>query len=939
MTIDQDMLFGAVAVQEFGHLADRWEEIVSKWSASPGVRLSDLLVERGWISHDQCQQVWAILQSRKEKNTGATSQDTDRTATQPSTQSPSMPTQAWETEDLNSTANGLSTEHIKRFEKIREHAEGGLGVIYKATDKQLDRMVALKQIRRDKADDVMLRNRFVFEGKITGQLEHPGIVPVYASGTDTTGQPYYAMRFLSGVELRQKIDEYHEQRTSDQVGDRAGQLRQILERFVDVCNVVAYAHSKGILHRDIKPRNIMLGKYGETWLVDWGLARRIAQPVSPGEVEDTLSIQAQGNGDTRHGQFMGTPLYSSPEQLYGDLEGLGPSTDVFSLGVVLYAILTGKLPIEMTVGTTIDRLALARRYNESDYPRPSQIVSDCPRPLEAICLKAMAGKVSDRYPDAVALRSDVERWLVDEAVHAYRDRWWEKARRWIRQHPKATSTAVSSLSVLSVALILSMIVFLEKNRQIENKRIEAVEARNAANDSREDAEAVSEFVTNMLLWADPDNGKDTSVLSMLQDAESSLEGDRSFSALRRMLLSAAIMDSYLSIGDAEGASRIQTNLEHLVEEVRQTHPKEAAIVSCKLAECMWSLADERGRQEAYVFVKSSIETLKKYMVPDEQQFLVARGNLAFMEMVMDPSPEKAVVIEEIIDQQLRFEGASSSGAFMLTAHLAGYYVNAKQSEKGIALLRSALIEAPKRLGESHSIVIKLWNDLGNYVADPVEAEQCLTNAYGLAKKKYGIGHRLTILPGINLAATCADLGRFDHAAKVWDEIWGAIESTSIPSFHFETQRDLYVFSLLQAKRYVDAESMIRKWLEVSVTPENENWMTSVAKREQLLIESLIPQNKLSEAEELLNNYKAVDEPRWHLARAHLRLAQGLRDQPTIEHLEAVYKAYRDLDLPVLRYSFLSESCQLLISLYREQAEDSKASDVERVFQEKCQPPK
>ncbi len=937
MTIDQDMLFGAAAVQEFGHLADRWDEIVSKWSASPGVRLSDLLVERGWISHDQCQQVWAILQSRKEKNTDATSQDTDRTATQPTTPSPSMPTQAWAIRGMHGKADGPSSEELKRFEKLRDHAKGGLGIIYQATDKELDRMVALKQIRSDKANDLIFRNRFVFEGKITGQLEHPGIVPVYSLGTDATGQPYYAMRFLSGTELRQKIDEYHRLGMKDRVGDRAGELRKMLDRFVDVCNVVAYAHSKGILHRDIKPRNIMLGKYGETWLVDWGLARRIAQPVSPGEVVDTWTIRAQANDETQLGEYLGTPGYSSPEQLYGDLESLGPTTDVFSLGVVLYEILTGKLPIEFDNTQKIDRLALARSYNESDYPKPSKVVSGCPRPLEAICLKAMAGKVSDRYPDAVALRADVERWLADEAVEAYSYSWWEKRKRWVKSHPTTTASGVW-LAFLSLALLFA-INLVEANRQMvkanRQMKAEQVEAIN----SRADAESVSEFVTNMLLWADPDDEKDTPVLSMLRDAESSLEGDKSISALRRMLLSAAIMDSYLSIGEREGAERLQPNVRQLIDEVRETHPKEAAIVSCKLAGCMWSLSDERGRQEAYLHVKKSVETLEKYMAPDEQQFLLARGNLAFMEIVKDPSPQKALVIEEIIEQQLRFEGASSSGAFMMTAHLAGYYINVKQSEKGIALLRSALIEAPKRLGESHSIVIKLWNDLGNYVADPIEAEQCLTNAYDLAKKKYGIGHRLTILPGINLAAARADLGRFDHAAKVWDEIWFAIESKSKPSLSLETQRDLYVFSLLQAKRYVDAESMIRKWLKVSVTPESEMWTTSVAKREQLLIESLIPQNKLSEAEELLNNYKAIDEPRWHLARAHLRLAQGLRDQPTIEHLEAVYKAYRDLDLPVLRYSFLSESCQLLISLYREQGEVSKANEVERVFQEKCQPPK
>ncbi len=163
-----------------------------------------------------------------------------------------------------------------RFRIVRFHDRGGRGEVYVAQDLELAREVALKQIQVQYADVPEVRSRFLLEGEITGGLEHPGIVPVYGLGHYDDGRPFYAMRLIKGDSLKQAIRRFHQAGVGNQKpGERALELRRLLRRFLDVCNAVAYAHSRGVLHRDLKPGNILLGPYGETLVVDWGMAKLV----------------------------------------------------------------------------------------------------------------------------------------------------------------------------------------------------------------------------------------------------------------------------------------------------------------------------------------------------------------------------------------------------------------------------------------------------------------------------------------------------------------------------------------------------------------------------------------------------------------------------------------------------------------------------------------
>lgn len=369
-------------------------------------------------------------------------------------------------------AAGTATSSGRRFTILRPLAKGGLGQVSVALDEELHREVAFKEIQDQFADDEVSRARFVLEAEITGGLEHPSIVPIYGLGQHPDGRPFYVMRFVRGESLHDAIRHFHDAgRASADPGQRTLLLHKMLARFVDACNAVEYAHSRGVIHRDLKPENIMLGKFGETFVVDWGLAKTVqSRETCPSDSEPALVLAcADASAPTQMGRVVGTLAYMSPEQAEGRLDLLGPASDVYSLGATLYCLLAGRPPFnDGDVWTTIDKVTKGK------FPLPREINKAVPPELEAICLKAMAARSGDRYPSARALADDVEHWLADEPVAAHRESWHKRTARLMRRH-KATSGAL--------AAALAMLVFgggfaLEMSR-FANDRTRARDAADA----------------------------------------------------------------------------------------------------------------------------------------------------------------------------------------------------------------------------------------------------------------------------------------------------------------------------------------------------------------------------------------------------------------------------------------------------------------------------
>lgn len=291
------------------------------------------------------------------------------------------------------------------YSNFRFHAAGGLGEVFMAHGEDLHRDVALKFVKPQIALDPDSRHRFLQEAEVTGRLEHPGIVPVYSLGRDDQGHPCYAMRFIRGRTLEEAIGEFHEGEAAR--GDSIEQyhaLRGLIRRLESVCNTIAYAHSRGALHCDIKPKNIMLGKYGETLVVDWGLARpfdRSQEDRARGE-ETLVPSSGESGPWTPIDGVVGTPAYMSPEQSEGRWDLVGPASDVYSLGATLYAILVGRPPFS---GHHV--LGVLDDVRRGDFPPPRQVRPQVPRALDAICCKAMALKIEDRYATALDRKSVV----------------------------------------------------------------------------------------------------------------------------------------------------------------------------------------------------------------------------------------------------------------------------------------------------------------------------------------------------------------------------------------------------------------------------------------------------------------------------------------------------------------------------------------------------
>jgi len=389
-----------------------------------------------------------------------------------------------------------------RFQIVRPHAEGGLGRVSIAVDREFNREVAFKEIKSRHQSSQDAQQRFLLEAQVTGGLEHPGIVPVYGLGHFQDGRPFYAMRFIRGDSLKEAINTFHQQRTEGASTERRQayahdvQFRELISRFIDVCFAMEYAHSRGVLHRDLKPGNIMLGKYGETLVVDWGLARTTTGTEDPAKSTGNLDQEAPlvpGSGGsaaaTQMGHALGTPQFMSPEQAAGRLDELGPRTDVYSLGATLYQMLTGAEPISAsTTGSESDCLSvpeILKRVQKGQFPRPLSVNPDVPAGLEAICLKAMSRNPQDRYPSARALVTDLEAWMADEPVTAWAEPVSVRARRWVRGHQVTVGIAATALVILAtVSPIMT----------VQQSRIAATERQNAATE-KENASKQSQLRT------------------------------------------------------------------------------------------------------------------------------------------------------------------------------------------------------------------------------------------------------------------------------------------------------------------------------------------------------------------------------------------------------------------------------------------------------------
>jgi tRNA A-37 threonylcarbamoyl transferase component Bud32 len=355
-----------------------------------------------------------------------------------------------------------------RYLLHRLHGEGGLGQVWLALDQDLNREVALKALHPQLAGNRAARQRFLREAQVTGQLEHPNIVPVYElSLRPEDGQPFYTMHFVRGQTLRSAVREYHRKRRAGRADPLA--LPRFLAAFISVCQAIRFAHARGVVHRDLKPDNVMLGSFGEVIVLDWGLARPVEQLSAKGA---GIEITPAARIDTTPGCVLGTPAYMAPEQAQGRLDLIDARTDVYGLGTILFEILTGQPP-----WTGADPAEVVRRIIAEPGPRPRSVEPSIPPALDAICARAMARERDNRYPCVDDLTEDVQRFLADEPVRAYREPWTQRLARWARHHRIETVAVVAALAGILLAAAVANVQLAHLGRQEHQTRLAAEQAQ------------------------------------------------------------------------------------------------------------------------------------------------------------------------------------------------------------------------------------------------------------------------------------------------------------------------------------------------------------------------------------------------------------------------------------------------------------------------------
>lgn len=445
----RELRFALLAVREGLLDADRLAAAAHEWPA--GSPFLDYLIDRGWVTPEQ----------RKRLEAAAAGSPT-------SDLRPDLVT-ADGPEPFATTHGPVGSAHLwqppaDRYRVIELYRSGGLGRVWRAEDTALGRTVALKTLRPDRAVDPRLQSRFIEEARITGRLEHPCVVPVYdllADGAAGTAGPSYTMRFVAGRTLAEAARDYHERRAAGTAARL--DLAALLDAFVAVCRAVAYAHARNILHRDLKGQNIVLGEYGEVFVLDWGLAKVLGGADSPAV---TTPVPAGPREETVSGAVLGTPAFMAPELAAGSSAAV--ATDVYALGVVLYVILAGRPPYEGSgVRDVLDQI------EAGPPPPPKALAAGVPPDLEAICLKAMARDPSGRYRSADALAADVRSWLADEPVGAYPEPWPARLARWARHHRPAVLAAAGALLTAVIGLAVTTVLVLREERRTAEQRDQA----------------------------------------------------------------------------------------------------------------------------------------------------------------------------------------------------------------------------------------------------------------------------------------------------------------------------------------------------------------------------------------------------------------------------------------------------------------------------------
>lgn len=496
MDRDKNLLFGVMAVQLKKVASRQFTEAAEACAKEPKQDIGAYLVASGAMSEADRALIQGLVEEALHRNAGDPDATLDALGGDPLVDATfkddtfkdatARPAQAAATVAGSASSAALEQipavqEHPGRYANPREFSSGGMGRILLVLDRHFGREVALKELLPSQLKGSATRTgaptsdmltipayaRFVQEAKITGQLEHPSIIPVYELGYRADGSLYYTMKLVRGRTLQDAMIE----------AKTLGGRMELLTNFLDLCQAISYAHSRGVIHRDIKPKNVMVGEFGETVVIDWGIAKvRGRKDIYAKDLQQSVVALHEG-GDagtvkTLHGQALGSPYFMPPEQAQGKVDEIDERSDIYSLGAVLYTLLTGQLPF---LGTTVRDFL---KKVPTDPPKPLlEIQPDAPRELVAVCERAMQKDPAKRYQTAKELTEEIHRFLSGGLVRAYEYGYGELVGRFVRKHKSFLITAGTGIVVLLAVCVLSYLQVVKEKQIALEQRDAAVRAK------------------------------------------------------------------------------------------------------------------------------------------------------------------------------------------------------------------------------------------------------------------------------------------------------------------------------------------------------------------------------------------------------------------------------------------------------------------------------
>lgn len=774
--------------------------------------------------------------------------------------------------DLAMSAAAAPPASIGRYRILRLLGEGGMGAVYEAEQEEPRRMVALKVIRLGLATPERLR-RFRQESEALARLQHPGIAQIHESGTADTGlgpQPYFAMELIRGLPLH----EYTRAHRLD--------ARQKLAIIAKTCDAAHHAHQRGLIHRDLKPANILVNDLGQPKILDFGVAR-VTEP--DGGAPATLQ--------TGLGQLMGTLAYMSPEQVMGDPAGVDARSDVYSLGVILYEMLAGRLPYEIRRGQIPEA---AQTIREEDPAPLSSLERTYRGDVDTIVRKALEKDKTRRYASAADLAADIRRYLNDQPIAARPPSAGYQLRKFVRRHRALTAGAAAVFVVLVAGITASTSQAIRASRAEQESRRErdrAVAAEKAATEERDRVSHAEQAATEERNRA------------VSAEAEAVRQRNQAVSEKRRAdgeaATAKAVSDFLRSdlLGQADLNNQAGPNTKPDPDiTVRKAMDRAAAAVGRKFGH--QPLVEAAVRQtignayldmglysQALEQLERTVEIRRRALGDDHPDTLQSMNNLSVLYLHQGEASRAEPLFERILAVRRRLLGEENPDTLISMNNLAAVYRTEGRYAQAEPLLVKALAIKRRVLGEIHHSTATAWNNL----AAIYRLEGRLADAEPLQLKAAEVWRAVSGDEGPETLNTMNGLAllyqaqkRYAEAADVWTRVL-EVQRRILGSKHPNTLEVMASLAEvnIQQEKYALAEPLAREALAAWEAAPN-NWRRFYG--QALAGSSLSGQKRYAEAEPLLlSGYQGMLDrqsaippaTRRVLSEAGLRIAQLYRD--------------------------------------------------------------